>query len=69
MSELTADERDLLAPIDGAPMLAGTLEWAAINSGTANLEGLSEMAHHLAEAFAGNQSFSQQTARVGRGRV
>jgi len=52
MSELTADERDLLAPIDGAPILAGTLEWAAINSGTANLEGLSEMAHNLAEAFA-----------------
>ena len=52
MSALTADERDLLAPIDGAPILGGTLEWAAINSGTANLEGLSEMAHHLAEAFA-----------------
>lgn len=52
MSALTAEERDLLAPIERAPILAHTLEWAAINSGTAHVEGLAAMAGQLAQAFA-----------------
>jgi glutamate carboxypeptidase len=52
MSALTAEEQDLLAPIERAPILAHTLEWAAINSGTAHVEGLAAMAGQLAQAFA-----------------
>lgn len=52
MSGLSATEQALLAPIERAPILAHTLEWAAVNSGTANLEGLAAMAGHLADAFA-----------------
>lgn len=52
MSGLSPEERDLVAPIETAPILAHTLEWAAINSGTANMEGLGAMAGLLAEAFA-----------------
>jgi glutamate carboxypeptidase len=36
----------------GQPMLDQTLEWAAINSGTANLAGLATVAGRLANAFA-----------------
>ena len=35
-----------------APMLEQTLAWSAINSGSANLAGLSRMAETLADAFA-----------------
>jgi glutamate carboxypeptidase len=49
---LTPDEQGLLAPVERGPILERTLEWAAINSGTANLEGLSAMAARLADAFA-----------------
>jgi glutamate carboxypeptidase len=52
VSGLTATEQALLAPIERAPILARTLEWAAVNSGTANLDGLAAMAGHLADAFA-----------------
>jgi glutamate carboxypeptidase len=52
VSGLTATEQALLAPIERAPILAHTLEWAAVNSGTANLDGLAAMAGHLADAFA-----------------
>jgi len=52
VSGLTATEQALLAPIERAPILAHTLEWAAVNSGTANLDGLAAMAGHLAHAFA-----------------
>lgn len=38
--------------IDGAEMLAQTVRWAAINSGTGNLAGLADMAGELADAFA-----------------
>ncbi|MCJ2179176.1 hydrolase [Novosphingobium album (ex Hu et al. 2023)] len=51
MSRLTSEERDLLAPVERAPILERTLEWAAINSGTANLDGLAAMAEKLADAF------------------
>lgn len=37
----------------GQPMLEQTLDWAAVNSGTANLTGLATVAGKLADAFAG----------------
>lgn len=52
MSRLSAEELDLLAPIERQPILERTLEWASVNSGTANLDGLAAMATHLAHAFA-----------------
>ncbi len=52
MSGLTGEERDLLAPVEREPILAHTLEWAAINSGTANMQGLAAMAERLAAAFS-----------------
>ncbi|GMM92784.1 hydrolase [Qipengyuania sp. MTN3-11] len=38
--------------IDSDAMLAETLDWARVNSGTGNLEGLAVMAGKLADAFA-----------------
>ncbi|MBT0670301.1 hydrolase [Novosphingobium profundi] len=52
MTGLTRDEEALLAPIERAPIEARTLDWAGVNSGTANLEGLATMAEKLADAFA-----------------
>lgn len=52
MTALTSEEQGLLAPVERAPILAHTLDWAAINSGTANLDGLAAMATRLADAFA-----------------
>ncbi len=52
MSTLTIPEQRLLDTIDPAPILARTLTWAAINSGTNNLAGLATMAEQLADAFA-----------------
>ncbi|KMS55001.1 hypothetical protein V474_18200 [Novosphingobium barchaimii LL02] len=49
---LTVEEQGLIAPVERAPILARTLEWASINSGTGNLEGLAAMAGYLADAFA-----------------
>ena len=53
-SALSADEARLLAGLDGtrAGMVAQILEWAAINSGSRNLDGCAAMADRLAEAFA-----------------
>jgi Acetylornithine deacetylase/Succinyl-diaminopimelate desuccinylase and related deacylases len=51
-SLLTAEEQALLEPVDRAPILERTLDWAAINSGTANLDGLASMAERLADAFS-----------------
>lgn len=52
MTALTSEEQGLLAPVERAPILANTQDWAAINSGTANLDGLAAMATRLADAFA-----------------
>lgn len=49
---LAHDETELVAAIDPAPILDRTLAWAAVNSGTANLAGVAEMARLLADAFA-----------------
>lgn len=52
MKQLTDQERALAERIDQPAMLERTLRWAAINSGTANLAGLAQMAQELAQAFS-----------------
>lgn len=49
---VTISERDALAGLDAAAMLARTLAWSAVNSGTGNLAGVARMAGLLADAFA-----------------
>ncbi len=53
MTGLSSTERDAVAQAGAAPMLAQVEAWAAVNSGTRNLSGLSTMANLLADAFAG----------------
>ncbi|AOH85396.1 hypothetical protein AWL63_17070 [Sphingomonas panacis] len=52
MVTLAPSERAAIERVEGAPMLAQTQAWAAINSGTRNLAGLAAMAANLADAFA-----------------
>lgn len=52
MKQLPATDQKLLEPIDQARMLARTQGWAAINSGTGNIAGVTKMGEALAEAFS-----------------
>ncbi|RYY22881.1 MAG: hydrolase [Sphingomonadales bacterium] len=52
MNELSTIERAAVAFAQASPMLARTEAWAAVNSGTRNLAGLSTMADLLADAFS-----------------
>lgn len=52
MKQLSATEQALVAAIDQQAMLDQVLGWAAINTGTANLDGLERMAAVLADAFS-----------------
>ena len=52
IGQLSTDEQALLAPIEPERMLARTLRWSTINSGTGNLDGMARMAEELADAFA-----------------
>lgn len=52
MGDLTTTEQDAVEHASSAPMLAQVEAWAAINSGTANLDGLQAVAALLADAFA-----------------
>ena len=52
MTEMTTQIRDTLERAAGEPMLDQTMDWARINSGSANLDGLAAMAGKLADAFA-----------------
>jgi len=52
MKQLDAHQETLIAPIDQQAMLAQAQAWSAINTGTANLGGLAEMAGILADAFS-----------------
>ena len=52
MDRLTHQENALVARAGDAPMLAQVERWAAINSGTGNLKGLSDVAALLADAFS-----------------
>ncbi|MEW9854408.1 hydrolase [Novosphingobium sp. M1R2S20] len=49
---IAPEETAFLEAIEREPILSRTLEWAAINSGTANLAGLAAMAERLADAFS-----------------
>jgi len=49
---LAREEAALVERIEQAPILAGALAWAEINSGTGNLAGLAEVAALLADGFA-----------------
>jgi glutamate carboxypeptidase len=51
MRGVTNDEQAVLERAAGAPMLDQVQRWAAINSGSRNLDGLSSMAAILAEEF------------------
>ena len=50
--KLDSTQLQLLEPIDQAAMLEHAQAWSAINTGTANLAGLTTMAGMLADAFA-----------------
>lgn len=50
--KLDTTQQQLVEPIDQAAMLGHAQAWSAINTGTANLEGLAELAGELAEAFS-----------------
>ncbi|MEW4447476.1 hydrolase [Qipengyuania sp. JC766] len=52
MTMTDSERQALLEPIDGDAMLADARAWSAINTGTANLDGLATLATMLADAFA-----------------
>jgi len=52
MRGLTNEERAAVERCSGAPMLGQVEDWARVNSGSANLEGLVRVAGLLADAFA-----------------
>ena len=52
MGQLTSIEQDAVERASAAAMLAQVEAWSAINSGTDNLAGLSQVAGMLADAFA-----------------
>lgn len=52
MTQIDPAAAPLFDTIDQSAMLAQVEDWAAINSGTANLDGLATMAERLANAFS-----------------
>jgi len=52
MGALSQDEQEIVERASAEPMLAQVQAWAAINSGTGNLDGLAAMAGLLADAFS-----------------
>ncbi len=52
MGDLSKTERQAVEAAAAEPMLAQVEAWAAVNSGTRNLDGLKAMAGLLADAFA-----------------
>jgi len=52
MSGLSTTEQDCVERAAAEPMLAQVEAWAAVNSGSRNLEGLQDMAYLLSDAFA-----------------
>lgn len=52
MEGLTSIERDAIVRAQASPMLARTLAWSAVNSGTGNLAGLAQVADMLTDAFS-----------------
>lgn len=51
MTEMTPKERGIIERVGDQPMLDQVRAWAAINSGTANIEGLVRTSSALSEAF------------------
>src|SRR5438874_2546376 len=51
MGELTPQERTAVEAAAAAPMLARVEAWAAVNSGSRNLDGLARVAAMIADAF------------------
>lgn len=52
MSNLTPAEQSMIAAIEMAPMLTQVQRWAAVNSGSDNLDGLAKTAAMLADEFS-----------------
>ena len=52
MGELTSNERACVEAASAAGMLAQVQDWAAVNSGSRNLDGLATIGSRLADAFA-----------------
>jgi glutamate carboxypeptidase len=52
METMTAEEQATVARVNDVPMLDLVERWATINTGTANLKGLADVAGLLADAFA-----------------
>ncbi len=52
MTQLSSDLQALISTIDQDALLADTQGWSAINTGTANLDGLKDQAAALADAFS-----------------
>ncbi len=52
MGELSTTERDAAERVAAEPMLEQVESWAAINSGSANLDGLAQVAGALADGFS-----------------
>jgi len=52
MGELSSTEQEAVERASAEPMLAQVESWAAVNSGTANLDGLKVMADLLVDAFS-----------------
>src|SRR5829696_8486613 len=52
MGELSPAERDAVDRIEAGPMLDQVLLWSAVNSGSRNVAGLSEVVGLLADAFS-----------------
>ncbi|HEX7742096.1 MAG TPA: hydrolase [Sphingobium sp.] len=52
MDGLSSSDRKILEHAAGAPMLAQVQNWAAVNSGSRNLDGLRVMAGMLADVFS-----------------
>ena len=52
MQGMTSDERVVLERAAAEPMLDQVTDWAAVNSGSRNLDGLASMAAIYADAFA-----------------
>ncbi len=52
MAPLSANERECVERAAAEPMLAAVEAWAAVNSGSRNLDGLASVAGMIADAFA-----------------
>ena len=52
MGELSTTERDAVERVTAEPMLEQVESWSAINSGSANLDGLAQVAAALADSFS-----------------